>query len=222
MNLPNEWIAGSVNIPLEEIASVRRKMRQNHNVFIDAAYELMKRFRTAYPTRTPRQWELAIQAVEDDPKLRKDPSLRIALQVIKSLGKPGAGKWSDFSGPVYSRAGVKTDWFPIFGNDGTVVGAIVFRGRKLTWFICNVTDYYGEPIPVKNFSSTIFGAKFHMILKSIKWHKLSGGAEMYSSEPVEQFNHANLKYLSFFGYNGHTFEITDEPQLVQDFLNSEF
>lgn len=173
-----EWLVGEVVLPTAELATVKREFRSRHNSIIEDAYDKLKRFRNENLTSSDSKWQAAI-ALTDAPE-QLPASTRIAMIVARALERPRAAKWDDFIENNWGKAGVSENNFPLFDNNGKVIGKVVFKGRMMIWVI-----------PEQNYIVDMFDdaedSKFlYKTLAKVNWVRGSGGGETYNNERLSK------------------------------------
>lgn len=199
-----EWTKGRVNLPAACLATVKREFRRRHNDGIEKAYDTLKRFRLNNLTSSRPKWSAAIEAFDNQhtsgrPGTKPRPDVKIAMQVARSLERPRAVKWEDFTLPGCSKATVTEDTFPLRSEVGDVIGEVVFDGRIMTWSV-----FEGNHA-VDTFRDSPDYDFLCKVLEGIVWTRGSGGGVTYCSE------HQDPTVEQRFGPAGRRYTTADSP-----------
>lgn len=188
-----DYLEGRVKLPAAQLATVKRTYRNRQNALVEKAYDELKRFRTKNLTSSVPRWQAAI-ALADDPQSKGfTQALHIAMKVARSLERPRAVKWEDFTLKYYSRASVQETTFPLLNGEGDPVGEVVFTERVMAWRL------FPTKHAVSDFDDTADAAFLYATLSATAWTRGSGGGETYhcegaSPEVRQRFGPAGVRY----------------------------
>lgn len=164
-----EVLEGRVRLPAAELATVKRQYRNRQNALIESAYDALKRFRNKNLTSSVARWTAAIETTDNTASA--PPALHIAMKVARSLERPRAVKWEDFSLKYYTKASVTEDTFPLLDEAGDVIGEVTFSGRFMEWKV-----FEGKHA-VADFDDTADAVFLYNTIAQVTWTRGSGGGE---------------------------------------------
>lgn len=172
------YICGEVRLPQSEVAVVRRLYRQTHNNYNAKIYAKAKDFRKKYGTKSEKRWRQSLQNGMENAEKHEFGSVLVALRIYEKMGYNRAFKHSDFNGTPYAEKSVKDNDFPIFANNGDVIGKVWFNDRIVKW--CVDGDRINE------FNESVYSGFMHKVFKKIDWNRGSGGGETIYAEGMTE------------------------------------
>jgi hypothetical protein len=167
-----EWEYGVITLPTAEVASVKKVVREAHNVNVDKILASARRIHKQISTRSRRKYA---QAIWDYPSGKAMPTsdlqaltylLWLANGADERVPAPTAKSLAEFG---ISKVTNRDSVIPVISSSGHVDALIGFEGRNVTW------DVPENNHAADSAHSGVEARALFQRLNSIKWTRGTGG-----------------------------------------------